>query len=668
MDSPDVPSNPTSNAQLSPFLFSAIMDLLRPTVTTKLRHTCRQAAQGFANYVEAHDEYFPLDCKCLLLPNSVDASLRWVPFLPPVTSTKKARNSSLIRSALARAARRQWSWCRGSEKYLPSCHVQLLVNILESIAKNGSPFFEGTFHFSSIPLVPCASLVAAEANHPSAAFRIPSTNEYISATDVKAQLSAVSQQQHIHSDTPRMDAIPLTCERADTDQPPLLLSLSSPPCVESVSCMSETPPLLYKLTMGTKNVDVLCSVSSPQSQPRGSSAVPFNTLPTWLAEMHMGGFPVELAAPCSSEPRKYNSLWAPREGKSIGIAPIAAAASLLNQAAREAQGYATQRFSLPSTAAVCELCGNTPVPLLWAIAPKFLNWFIAPSRSILPNQATTYTAVVDLSEIRNVVSIADSFLMGSSVTRVLLPRLVKVETLATFGGLARTGIAVGGTQSILWNRDKIEAIIEERVRRPENNPHHAPPLRLAGAKTIVIDKPLQIAHDFLRQCRLLQELDLDPIDGVQSVGAGFLQECASLKSIRLNPLSHVTQIPSNFMCGCASLGEADLSPLVSLNKISRGLFSGCVSLGEIKFPKLKTSVNGEDVALMIDGHFLAQCSSLTTLDLRPLGAGVRFTELQTSFVGCVALSRVIYASKETEAVVEGHRNKAERAPLFCSIS
>ena len=148
-------------------------------------------------------------------------------------------------------------------------------------------------------------------------------------------------------------------------------------------------------------------------------------------------------------------------------------------------------------------------------------------------------------------------------------------------------------------------------------------------------------------CTSLTSID---ISNCTSLGYSVFYNCKSLTSLSL-PL--ITEIPSSLCEYCSSLTSLDF-PSFNSNSISNRAFDGCSSL---------TSITGIDDAKIIGDYTFYECSSLTSINIKPTSVGVGgfgncttlqnidLSEVQSlsdnAFYGCKALTSIDLTSLTT---------------------
>jgi hypothetical protein len=158
-----------------------------------------------------------------------------------------------------------------------------------------------------------------------------------------------------------------------------------------------------------------------------------------------------------------------------------------------------------------------------------------------------------------------------------------------------------------------------------------------------------IGNNFLSNCIGLTDIDLRPLSNLKSIGNGFLNNCSALTSIKLSnlesignnflsncigltdidlrPLSKVHSIGDEFISSCSALTSIDLSPLSNLHSIGNYFLSGCEGLENIVLRPLSnlelSSLSNLELSSLsklhsIGDYFLSSCKGLTSIDLSPL--------------------------------------------------
>eukprot|EP00658_Telonema_sp_P-2_P062526 TRINITY_DN51199_c0_g1_i1.p1 TRINITY_DN51199_c0_g1~~TRINITY_DN51199_c0_g1_i1.p1 ORF type:complete len:193 (+),score=10.80 TRINITY_DN51199_c0_g1_i1:3-581(+) len=131
---------------------------------------------------------------------------------------------------------------------------------------------------------------------------------------------------------------------------------------------------------------------------------------------------------------------------------------------------------------------------------------------------------------------------------------------------------------------------------------------------------------------------------------------------------YISTINSHFLGGCKSLVEVDLTALVHVKLFRPNFLDGCESLVSVTFPPLfKTTTDTNPIGIC--SSFMAGCSKINHLDMRPLG---RYIEVKYDckhiFRGCKELLKnnkkksgeigiadcgVLYADKVAMKAVKG---------------
>jgi hypothetical protein len=114
---------------------------------------------------------------------------------------------------------------------------------------------------------------------------------------------------------------------------------------------------------------------------------------------------------------------------------------------------------------------------------------------------------------------------------------------------------------------------------------------------------------FMAGCGSLEEIDLTPLFGVDTIGPSFLEGCSALAEIKgLPALCNIVHIDDGFLAGCSGLtGDLDLSSLVAVKTIGSSFLEGCTGLISLSLPP------GVDIT-SIGVLFLAGCERLVTVD------------------------------------------------------
>ena len=128
----------------------------------------------------------------------------------------------------------------------------------------------------------------------------------------------------------------------------------------------------------------------------------------------------------------------------------------------------------------------------------------------------------------------------------------------------------------------------------------------------------RVGKSFLFRCSCLTRVDLTPLGTIDAVGANFLHGCSGLTDVDLSPLRRLQAIPSGFLQGCSGLMSLDLQPLARVRSIGPHFLNGCSSLG----PILDLTPFASNLAT-VGQYFMANCTSLTNVDLSPILSGER---------------------------------------------
>ena len=129
----------------------------------------------------------------------------------------------------------------------------------------------------------------------------------------------------------------------------------------------------------------------------------------------------------------------------------------------------------------------------------------------------------------------------------------------------------------------------------------------------------RIGDNFANGCRRLTRLDISSSKGISSIGEYFLGNCSALESVSLD-LPSLESIDERFLLN-SGIRELDLSSLVKLTSIGSDFLRGS-SVKKVILP---------DNITEIDKGFLCRCSSLCSIDLKPLS---RITILPQNFLCC----------------------------------
>ena len=213
-----------------------------------------------------------------------------------------------------------------------------------------------------------------------------------------------------------------------------------------------------------------------------------------------------------------------------------------------------------------------------------------------------------------------------------MERLGVTWRFTTFGGhivykLANTS---NNTTSYNKNKNMMMAEIDSLFLA------HCPNLK--GLVLEGVESVGTIGYGFLMGSRSLTTISLEPFHNVTSVGYSFMGQ-TGVRSIDLSPLRNVTCIGSGFMAGSTNLTHIDLAPLSQLERIESKFLSICLSLKSISNMSALVKVSyvgvefldgcrnleAVDLSFMrnvpeeeVQRMFLANCSSLRTVDLSPL--------------------------------------------------
>ena len=189
-----------------------------------------------------------------------------------------------------------------------------------------------------------------------------------------------------------------------------------------------------------------------------------------------------------------------------------------------------------------------------------------------------------------------------------------------------------------------------------------------------LDKIESIGDNFLKECFTLKSIDCSKLKILKSIGDIFLAYCTSLQTIDLSPLINLESIGNSFMVNCRGLKLIDLSPLINLQSIGNNFcyesyniksinLSGLTklkSIGDCFMNKcsglISINLSGLTNIKILRDDFLTQCSGLTRINLSELKSleiiGNKFMD-NCGMLFHIDLSNLIYLKSIGDYFIHG---------------
>ena len=639
-------------------MFFEMMALLLPDALVKLREVNRESVLAFAEYQLENRSEWPFVLKC-------------------ATSTDENATSPE-----GNAASHQSASVAHNGKLLDTAPFLIRTPILRAAARRRRG---AASHWKSGP--PAVSLaLSIEVNDLLQTFgacrdyRTDST-QYLIPSKALPQVDRLAADRGVvlgerEFPTARLEqGKPHCCRepRHPQCEPPLLLTLASPPMEKRISKELGTN-LTITVSADTMNTSARdeddCHSGGVVASPKFGSSM-CNTVPSYLADVLFSSHTRSLQhdpTSTSSLPTSHN--WGQRRAawedvyslhdvapvyRRFGMSCPALTAAYLNL--RRDRNYNNRdpdeqlNNYCPPFDVLCAHCRDAPIPVVWKLAPNFLS--CAVSTANVGTRQPPYQPVpphlricVDLSSLRHVATIGVAFLSRSWVTEVRLPHMLQLPTDGASNGTAPIPVryAMDGPGSVLWTHKFVEDVVEDELALRSLSSNMKKSHNVDGNVTQTISS-VCVGDEFLNACIFLSSIDLLPLQGVQIIRDQFMRGCINLKSVDLEPLgAFLTEIGCWFLSDCVSLRQVDLTSLVRVREYPRGFLSGCSALEQVTFP---SPVKGA-ATLRIGSRFMAGCTSVREVDLRPLGSAIEGVPLPNGvpssevFDGCAGLRKVLF--------------------------
>lgn len=600
-----------------------IMRLSRPNIAATLRLLSRQAANAFSEYANEND-----DRVCYFITTEVD---------PDVVDPIIARGPLMTTRPLPTPPPPATSAGVSSHR--------MEISIVDALEQFGGVFSEHAvldtmaFHINCTPWLLCTTW-----RRVSEIYSSLRRND----GDWESGFEAVPYPSSL---------MPHQCEKSSglERRAPVCVTLMSPPLHVHLRPAPSGCKLTIAFTVGTANS--MCALDECAK----CEEVLFNTLPSGLVDLHMGPTTIDIMSIPPRDALVANSqralldrskacdaeASAERSLEPFAATPASIASCFSSLPERRRVGACTHRCAVPENA-ICPTCSQIPVPIVWSIGPRF---FASPelNGSIALNDGET---ILDLSGITNVFNFGDSFCAHSTVTEVILPRVISRDVLS--GGLTVvTSGREGPGSAVTWEGEDILTLINDNLS-DMSIPVGMVSMPLGPRSTfsspcIVFSS---VGSGFLQQCRYLHRLDLTPLTGVVTIGPDFMLGCQTIESLCLEPLQHVTQIGPRFLEGCSSLRALDFSLMNRLRVFPTGFLRNCSALAKIKLPTdISITNNAEKDTITIQGEFMCGCSKIEEVDFRCINTSIVFERIWMAplklFDRCYALTAVHFNSKST---------------------
>ena len=410
MDVSTTPHHDHKNIPTSLMLMS-MMQLLQPNAVLLLRETNRTAVGAFTDFKSLNDDLWPLDMVLVGggeegdMIGGVDPVLRVAPF-PLRTIPKTPLSTERYRRINTNTASK------------PTPKLSVTIDVEEQLSKHGARFLH--IHGNNSINIPCAPLPPPKLMYPVTQLGGSSGIQVLTRDgDENASPSLNEGTRHMH-----------VCKASTSkgEEAPMMLELAYPTnFVKNFRYFDADPSDI--------TVVVSCGGSDGQLQ---RNHYEMNTLPARLVDVFLTGSSVELRRDKIPQIDEWEAALGHTNANitacgTYGVTRTSLVASALSDRKRDnASGTfrRTQRFELPEDA-ICETCGEIPVPVVWTIVPDFMAHcfsavtFGRDENVAIRDEDDIHKITIDMSQIRNVVSIQGAFLYNSAVSNVLLPTMRK---------------------------------------------------------------------------------------------------------------------------------------------------------------------------------------------------------------------------------------------------